>query len=200
MINLKSRYDFWIVEGGFGTGKTIFLVFIATLLYKSYKKVYANFNLINIPNFVYIPEYSAEIISNLEPESLVLISEAYHYIDRRECMKPKNIETSQALQQIRKDKYFLICDVSNARMVDFRFINVSTMIIKANGDIENIFGLKNENLKFIYQFGQYNEIYDIIQYKNICLIDMKEASNNYKTEERIKKHKQTQYHKLTEDY
>lgn len=185
---MANQYDFWLVQGRYGTGKTLFLTALSKMLNHNYKKVYANYNLNKdfVPNFEHIDEFSIDVISTFEKPSMVLITEAYKYIDKRECMKKKNVLISQGIQEIRKDEYFLVCDVMDSAMVDFRFLNVSTAIINALGNKGNL----NEKYKniFEYQYG----IYDVIKGEfnfnpNSFYMDMKDVYNIYDTREKINK-------------
>lgn len=185
---MKTTYDFWLVQGRYGTGKTLFLTFLANLLQKSYKKVYANYTLNNsyINNFEHIEDFSIDVISSLKKPSMVLITESYKYIDKRECMKKKNILISQGIQEIRKDEYFLICDVMDSAMVDFRFLNVSTGVINALGNAAKY----GEQFKDI--FAYVNGFYDVFEgefkfNEENFYLDMSEIYKIYDTKEKINK-------------
>lgn len=126
-----------IIDGDFGDGKTLFLVAIAVECHEKYKHVYANFHLKNIPNFVFLDKINKPILLNLEPNSLLLVTESYYWLDRRYCMKKENIKTSQALMQIRKTKIDQYYDVFKASFLDFRAVDFTNFFIRAKGEIGN---------------------------------------------------------------
>lgn len=133
----KPKYLMTIIDGEFGDGKTIFLVSVGIETWKSYEYVYANFELYEVENFEFLDKINRNVLLNLKPNSLLLIQEAYHYLDRRFCMKKENIKTSQALMQIRKGKYDMFCDVFECDFLDFRAVKFSNMFIRAKGEIGN---------------------------------------------------------------
>ena len=185
---MSTQYDFWIIQGRYGTGKTLFLTALAKLLHKNYKKVYANFTLdkTKISNFEYIEDFSIDVISKFKKPSMVLITESYKYIDKRECMKKKNVLISQGIQEIRKDEYFLVCDVMDSAMVDFRFLNVSTNIVNALGNCSE-YGEQFKNI-FRYKLGFYDVIQGEFNFNNPdFFMDMSEIYGIYDTKEKINK-------------
>ena len=183
-----SNYELWMIEGDYGSGKTLFMVMVASLIYESFNKVYANFKLKNIPNFEYIKDINEFSIGSLEENSLLCISEAHRYMDRREAIKPKNIKTTQKLQEIRKGKYFILADIFKIGMLDFRFTDITSLTIKALGSIDKEHIDSDYFPYFRYKIGIWiRELQDAFYLDSSLLINMTEFMTNYDTYEQIGK-------------
>lgn len=136
-IEKKLKYVMGIIDGDFGDGKTLFLTALAVNTFKNYDYVYANYLLKDIPNFILLEKINKPTLLNLKPNSLLLVTEAYLWLDRRYCMKKENIKTTHALFQIRKTKIDQFYDVPDANYLDFRAMDFSNFHIRAKGEIGN---------------------------------------------------------------
>lgn len=135
-LQFKQKYLFQVVDGVFGGGKTAYLARRALDLWQNYDHVYGNFTVKEVPNYEKLKTLDSDVLFELEPNSLLLISEAYWYLDKRFCMKKENIETSQALMQIRKTKVHQIYDIFAVEFLDFRALMFSNVHIRALGELD----------------------------------------------------------------
>ena len=177
----KQKYLMSMVSGEFGSGKTLFLTHIAKETYKSYKHVYANYHLFNIDNFIFLKRINENIIKNLEQDSLLLINEAYHYFDKRFCMKKENTKTANALMQIRKYHIDMFFDIFDFDYLDLRVRSFTNSYIRAEGEVE-----KDIFLYRIYKHDK--DTFEFYKTKNVLLIDMKKTYKYYDTFEIVEKY------------
>ena len=137
----KPKYNLWVISGKFGGGKTLFMSAFACEQWKKFDVVYATYKLNPdfVPNFEWIKpkNFRAVKLKNLEPNSLLLATEASNFIDRREAMKKKNVKITQALMEIRKTKVHQIYDIFDIMYLDFRLVEFVTYCLKALGEIDN---------------------------------------------------------------
>lgn len=177
----KHDYYFICIDGIGGSGKTVMATALALLSHKNYNTVYSNFNLFNIPNFVKLPrKLNKAIILNLEENSLLLLTEAYLYIDCRESSKKNNREITHALFQARKIGMDIILDIPSFHYADLRFKEWTKLVINARGR-------KNKNSTiFCYDFCRYQPHYDrLIYLKSNVKRNMKPFFKHYDTKEVI---------------
>jgi len=83
------------IEGDYGSGKTLLATFLAL---KDRRKVMANYT-INIPNFVPL---KPEMLWNINEPTLIVLDEAYAWLESRTSGKPINRYLSYNLFQSRK--------------------------------------------------------------------------------------------------
>lgn len=185
--NIKDRrkddYFFFCVDGLGGYGKTVMLSALTYISHKDYNKVYANFTLKGISNFEKLPKrLSKPIILNLEPNSLIVLTEAYLYFDCRFSLKSKNIDVTHALFQARKMGFDIIYDIPSFRYSELRLKEWTKLIIHARGRV------KKGSSVFRYDFGRYfAPIDDVICFRKNIPLDMSEYFKYYDSYEVIDK-------------
>ena len=160
-IARRHDYFFLCVDGVGGKGKTVMLTMLAVFLHENYNKVYANFELIGIPNFERLPKkLNKHIILSLKPNSLILLTEAYIYFDCRECMKTKNIDTTHSLFQARKKGFDIFFDIPSFKYTELRLKEWTKLVVRARGKRDNT--KEGENI-FGYDICSYLPDYDMLQ-------------------------------------
>ena len=182
----KDKFVFGIIEGDYGAGKTLGLTALGTLTWDSYNKVYANYKLKNIPNFVFLPNIREGVLTSLEENSLILITELYKYIDKRFCMKKENIKITHDIQEVRKGRYDLMGDCFDLTMIDYRFRDIFNFCLRAEKSINE----KELSSIFQYRLCRYDKIYDKVNYSDeVFYLDANDYKDNYDTYERVNKRK-----------
>lgn len=121
-----------VVYGGLGSGKTLLLTTIAKY---TKKKVVANFHL-NTP----YEEFSLSSFVNAEYENcILLLDEAYVYLESRLAMSKVNRASSYILFQSRKKNVELYLTVQMIGTLDVRFRNLTDLWIYCEGMTRNGF-------------------------------------------------------------
>ncbi len=179
MFKKIQKYMMGCVDGSFGDGKTVFLVMLAVETYMNYENVYANFILKNIPNFIYLPKINKPILLNLKPKSLFLMTESYINLDRRECMKRKNIDTTHAIFQIRKTEIDHFYDIPDCDYLDFRYRDYMNFFMRAKGQFSKT--------HFGYCHLKYNKMSGIYEEGELMIKDMSKYFEYFDTKEIIDK-------------
>jgi len=165
----KKEYFLGFIEGGFGDGKTLGLVYFANRFKDNYNKICANFHLY-IENSVFIEELNKEILLNLNTERktkriLLLLQEASHYFDKRFCTTKYQKEIMEALFQIRKTNIDILCDIREHKYLDFRTVENTVLFIKANGKLKvnpNIFHYSIQKTNLIGTYLHFKPVKDIL--------------------------------------
>ncbi len=154
------------VIGSLGSGKTLFLTWLA-FISKNKQKIYANYN-IDIDNFQKITIQDLESLG----KGLILIDEAYLWLDSRLSASERNRYMSKIIFQSRKRGFDIFLSAQLRGSVDLRFRGVEDIIIKADGcdekenfhylitDKETVkdFWIKNDVIKELY------DLYDTLEY------------------------------------
>jgi hypothetical protein len=86
------------VFGEFGSGKTLYLVWLAYMAMKNKIPIYSNFHL-NIP---YNKLTLKDLVSFKLEKAIILLDEGYLYADSRRSMDPLNVDISNFMMQTRK--------------------------------------------------------------------------------------------------
>lgn len=121
-----------LIDGWIGKGKTLLMTYFATIVDKP---VYANYQ-IDIPNFRTL---SPEILPEINEPSLILIDEAYTWLESRKSMSNISIYLSYILYQSRKRGLDFILTVQDISSVDIRFRNHADYIIHAEGLKDDVY-------------------------------------------------------------
>lgn len=157
-----------IVLGNVGTGKTLFLVMLAKL---SKIKVVSNFNL----KFCYVKFDLEKFLKAEYDNCLILLDEAYAYLESRVSASELNRLMSYMLFQSRKKSLDLVLSAQLVSSLDKRFRRLANTLI--------ICGVKT-NVEFQYRITSrdYNRtITKILPYENA-----KRFFNEYDTNEIIR--------------
>ena len=112
------------IEGDVGSGKTLLATFIAST---DSRKVYSNYKL-NIPNF---SPLKPETLWNLNEPSLVLLDEAYSWLESRTSGKDVNRYMSYVLFQSRKRGLDFILTEQLVGTIDLRYRGMINWVIQA---------------------------------------------------------------------
>lgn len=115
------------VNGPLGSGKTLLMTFFAYKYHKS-TDIYSNYHL-DLENAHDIGPHDVSQIR----EGLLLIDEAYTWIDSRESQDDLNKFMSKMLFQSRKRDMDIIISAQLTHSVDLRFRDLSDIIISAEG-------------------------------------------------------------------
>ncbi len=107
-----------------GSGKTLLATYFAT---KENRPVYANYN-IDIPNF---HELRPEMLSQMTEPALIILDEAYTWLESRKSMQNLSIYLSYILFQSRKRGLDFILTVQELGTIDVRFRNFTEYLIDA---------------------------------------------------------------------
>ena len=134
------EYNIHFVEGKFGAGKTLYLVYNAIKKYDAYDYIYSNFPLY-LPKNTMIMEITREKLFELNPKPdkyrvLLCLQEAYHYFDRRYWNEKINKGIMKALFQIRKLNVDIVADIRDILYLDYRIVKDITFFLKANRELK----------------------------------------------------------------
>jgi hypothetical protein len=118
-----------IVDGYCGSGKTLFLTAMASITDKK-KGIYSNYFL-DLQNY---KEFSvSEFVNGNYNNCIVLLDEAYNYLDNRLSMDMRHRFMSYMLFQSRKKEVEIVCSVQLLQTLDNRFRNLADIIVRAEG-------------------------------------------------------------------
>lgn len=210
MIN-DDLPEITLIQGGLRTGKTLLMVslIVKTLKLNPNKKIYTNFSLNNY-KFEFIKKVNINTLLSLDINSILCFSEIWDIFDRRNSMKKENIKNTQNIQQIGKKQYKLFVDCFDVNMLDLRFSNQITRIIKTHGTLARM--VKSKTLKelhplglqcllnemtkdnfetlFLYEIGKYDKEFNCFKSDyEFILIDGRDYFNEYSTHEILNKPK-----------
>ncbi len=134
-----DEYNLWLIEGGFGRGKTVFLAWCAYEFQHVYDHVWTNFP-VYLDTATMLDEITKKKLFELNPDPkaekhLLLLQEAYHYWDKRASMTKSNITIGQALFQIRKLNVDIIADIRQIDYSDFRIGDQVNFCLRAKGKL-----------------------------------------------------------------
>jgi hypothetical protein len=111
-----------IPVGDLGSGKTLFSVMLAK---DSGIPVYSNFKL-NLPNY---RELTPQMLVDIDEESLIIIDEAYAWLESRLSMRDMNRYLSYILFQSRKRKLDFIITAQLLSTLDVRFRDMCNFLV-----------------------------------------------------------------------
>lgn len=112
------------IEGDVGSGKTLFATLLAL---RDRRTVYANYK-INIPNFKTL---KPETLWNLNEPSLVILDEAYAWLESRTSGKDVNRYMSYVLFQSRKRGLDFILTEQLVGTIDLRYRGMINWVVEA---------------------------------------------------------------------
>ena len=161
-----------VVFGGLGSGKTLFLVGLAARMNKS-KRIIANFE-IKIPKHKVGKFKLSEFTAGKYNDALILIDEAYIYLEARTAGRAQNRLASYILFQSRKKKLDIVLAVQLFRTIDVRWRAMADVLIRAEGAKRYGYGYTLWNM----QNGGCRKI-------SIPLLQAQTLYKFYKTEETI---------------
>lgn len=168
------------IIGDIRQGKTFLGTLFALL---SYTVVYSNFK-INIPN--YKPLNTPEELLNLPNDVLVIIDEAYSWIESRKSTSDINVFASTVLFQSGKRTIDIIVISQLFSAIDIRFRNMSNLLIECfYNNIDGYFqfdGYVRQNTEFIYTntlILDYNDAKDYFEYFDTYEIVESESKEKY---------------------
>ena len=105
-----------MLTGKKGSGKTLSATLIAYILYKHGWKIYANYHL----NFDYTAIDKLSVIQNAQ-EGLLIVDEAYQWLDSRRSSSSKNVLITTLLAKARKNKIRVLLLAQYAITIDLRY-------------------------------------------------------------------------------
>jgi len=119
-----------IVRGSLGSGKTLFLVIEACRLHLAGKKIYANFNL-KFPDGKKAEHLTIDLLTPDLKNCVVLIDEAYAWLESRTSMKSLNRYMSYILFQSRKRDLDIYLTTQLISTIEMRYQNLADHLITA---------------------------------------------------------------------
>jgi hypothetical protein len=132
-----------LVYGYCGSGKTLFLTALGSLVDK--KRLITSNYYLNLPNY---SEFSvSEFVGGKYNNCLVLLDEAYNYLDNRMSMNMRHRFMSYMLFQSRKKDVEIICSIQLLQTLDTRFRNLADTIVFAKGLSQKGFEYQIMNLQ-----------------------------------------------------
>jgi len=138
---IRNKYFFGFIEGDFGDGKTLGLTWIGYCFKQIYYKIFANYPIEIDGKSEHLTEINKDILFDLNNSKhrkcLLLLQEAYHYYDKRYCMKKENKEIMEATFQIRKMNVDTIGDIVRHKYLDKRCIDVGKFYMTALANYQN---------------------------------------------------------------
>jgi adenylate kinase family enzyme len=150
-----------LLVGDVGSGKTLFATRIAL---RVKKPVYANYT-IKIPNHV---DLTPEILNVINEPSLVILDEAYAWLESRMSGKPINLYMSYILFQSRKLGLDFMLTQQLAGTIDLRFREMANWVIECEYVPE---------VGFRYTFYKVNTLREMKPF--VMLLPLKEAEKVY---------------------
>lgn len=131
----------WDISGLYGSGKTIYTVYLASLESKHYPEtpIFSNFKL-HLPNTELLnPE---DLIKMRYPKALIIIDEAYVWLESRISSSLINRYMSYILFQSRKRGLNFVLTAQLSMTIDIRYRHMSELVIEA----------EKEDIGFNYTF------------------------------------------------
>lgn len=197
-----------LVYGYCGSGKTLFLTAMASLTDKK-RKIYSNYEL-KLPNY---KEFSvAEYVNGKYNNCLILLDEAYNYLDSRMAMDMKHRFMSYMLFQSRKKDVEIICSIQLLQSMDNRFRNLADTIVYCNGlsqkgfkyQIINIAKIRSltlflapKNLPYIFSLYDTKEVIEPIKSENEQYSFMTKVEKNNLLDKIVEKIENENWKKIT---
>jgi len=142
-----------IIRGTLGSGKTLFMVIEGCRLHAIGKKIYANFNL-KFPDGKKAEKLTIDLLTPDLSDCVVLIDEAYAWLESRTSMKSLNRYLTYILFQSRKRNLDFYLTTQLISAIEMRFQNLADHLITAR--------LININSRSAYSKKQFQ--YDVISY------------------------------------
>jgi len=119
-----------IIRGSLGSGKTLFMVREACKLHLAGKKIYANFNL-RFPDGKKAEKLTIDLLTPELSDCVVLIDEAYAWLESRTSMKLLNRYLTYILFQSRKRNLDFYLTTQLISAIEMRFQNLADHLITA---------------------------------------------------------------------
>jgi len=171
------------IIGDIGSGKTLFMTYIAYILYNKGWRVYANYKL----NFPYTSIISLKTLDNLEGKNnMILLDEAWITADSRKSGSYLNLALSKIVLQSRKKSAELLYTTQYANQVDIRIRQITHVyivpeIVHFEANIPAIVKVTFFKMSGLYEFEEMGEkLYDI--FNTHLLYNTEEIINETKKE------------------